>query len=130
MRDALVVSAMAQLMVMTLLGSVTAAMVGGVQAVGPFRSQRRVLQAHLFWLGHAIFALALSAAAVQLSTFPVVLYIIGSWTAPLGSVYQAINPEFDVASSPSYKALSTVPIALLTVAFFWIAISTIADRLS
>ncbi len=130
MRDALVVSAMAQLVVMVVLGWVTAAMVGGAESVGPFRSQRRVLQAHLFWLLHAILALTLATADVRLSTVPVALYIAGSWTAPLGSVYQAVNPGFRVAESPPYKAATAIPILLLTIAFIWIATGTIADRLS
>jgi hypothetical protein len=78
-----------------LLGWVMASFAGGRATVGPFRSQKRVLQCHLDNLFMGALQLGVAAVHPGVPRAAACLLVAGSWVNPQLFMMQAIDPKAD-----------------------------------
>ncbi|MFZ5608037.1 MAG: hypothetical protein ACOY99_00335 [Pseudomonadota bacterium] len=120
MRELLISSALIQLSLAVFLGWPLVAFHAGAKRVGPLKSARRLLQAHLDNVLMGLLQLAIAATHPAIPWGAGWLLIAGSWINPQLFLIQAIAPEKTLAQKGS-RRLASISFALLTIAYPWLA---------
>ena len=120
MQDLLISSALIQLSLAVFLGWPLVFFHAGAKTVGPLKSAKRLLQAHIDNVLMGILQLALAAAHPAIPIAAGWLLVAGSWINPQLFLVQAVAPEKTLMDKTS-RRLASISFLFLTIAYPWLA---------
>jgi len=124
MQDILITSALIQLSLAVFIGWPLVFLYAGSKTVGPFKSAKRLLQAHIDNILMGILQLAIAATHPAIPVAAGWLLVAGAWINPQLFLLQAIYPQKNLAEKSS-RRLASISFLFLTIAFPWLAFAWI-----
>jgi hydroxylaminobenzene mutase len=122
MNTILITSGFLQMILAVSLGWVMTGFYKTPDVVGPFKSSKRVLQAHIDNILMALLQFAIAAVHPEIPMIAGLLILFGSWVNPQLFLVMAAADDLERAAK-SLRLITLVSFAALTIAYPWLLIS-------